>query len=125
MFNKILNFIDGVIGDINNLDKYTTTKNSSEKEETSIFEKQENKEQTQNDNFDLLSSVLSSSYNDSGAKVIKESINSLSDDDFDLEFETEDKDYPQPDTENKSIQENLKVVYSELAMWINPKKILC
>lgn len=116
MFNKILNFIDGVIGDINNLDKYTTTKNSSEKEETSIFEKQENKEQTQNDNFDLLSSVLSSSYNDSGAKVIKESINSLSDDDFDLEFETEDKDYPQPDTENKSIQENLKVVYSELAM---------
>lgn len=116
MFNKILNFIDGVIGDINNLDKYTTTKNSSENEEASIFEKQENKEQTQNDNFDLLSGVLSSSYNDSGAKVIKESINSLSDDDFDLEFEIEDKDYSQPDTDNKSIQENLKVVYSELAM---------
>lgn len=119
MFNKILNFIDGVIGDINNLDKYTTTQNSSEKEDTSIFENQESKEAPQKkeyDDFDLLSGVLSSSYNDSGAKVIKESINSISSNDFDLEFEITDKDCPQINAEEKNTQENLKVVYSELAM---------
>lgn len=119
MFNKILNFIDGVIGDINNLDKYTTTKNSSEKEDTSIFENQDNKEAIQKkeyDNFDLLSGVLSSSYNDSGARVIKESIDSISDNDFDLEFEIEDKECPQVHAKEKNTQENLRVVYSELAM---------
>ncbi len=119
MLNKILNFIDGVLGDINTLDKYTTTKNNSEKEDTSIFEKQEKKGQIHKeeyDNLDFLSGVLSSSYNDSGAKVIKESINSISDDNFDLEFEIEDKNSQRTNSENKSLQENLRVVYSELAM---------
>lgn len=121
MFNKVMSFFNGVFNDINSYDSYASTKKNNE-ETSSVFDDDAtNKQNNVNGVLDeaiyqgeygdswLLSGLLSMSYTESGAEVIKESITSNSDGSVDLYFKGLDKGYnvssSELDAEKKTVCE--------------------
>lgn len=105
MFNKVISFFNGVFNDINSYDSYASTKKYND-ETSSVFDGDAtNNQNNVNGELDeaiyqgeygdcwLLSALLSMSYTESGAEVIKESIDLNDDGSVDLYFDGVEKGY--------------------------------